>query len=205
MKKILWPADAAALALAGCGQGATGGGGGDAARDQIRDRRLLDRLSVHPGGRRALRPGQCQFPPADGRIDRHRRAASTCSAAASAPSIPDVANASRRIKASELEQCNRNGVNQIIEIPVGIDGLALIEFGAALDRLPLTARDIYAALAANPFGRPQTARTWRDVNPALPDVPIRVYGPPPTSGTRDSFAELILDQGLRHRPGDGAR
>ena len=54
--------------------------------------------------------------------------------------------------------------------------------------------------AANPFGRPQTARTWRDVNPSLPNVPIRVYGPPPTSGTRDSFAELILDKGCNTDP-----
>jgi phosphate transport system substrate-binding protein len=108
---------------------------------------------------------------------------------------PDVVNASRRIKAGEIEQCNRNGVNQIIEIPVGIDGLALVESATRSTGCRLTARDVYAALAANPFGRPQTARTWRDVNPALPAVAIRVYGPPPTSGTRDSFAELILDKG----------
>jgi phosphate transport system substrate-binding protein len=111
-----------------------------------------------------------------------------------------VANASRRIKASEIELCNRNGVRQIIEIPVGIDGLALIESATRPTNFRLTVRDVYAALAANPFGRPQTARTWRDVNPSLPAVPIRVYGPPPTSGTRDSFAELILDKGCNTDP-----
>ena len=104
---------------------------------------------------------------------------------------------SRRARSSN---CNRNGVRQIIEIPVGIDGLALIESAQRPTGFQLTARDVYAALAANPFGRPQTARTWRDVNPALPDVPIRVYGPPPTSGTRDSFAELILDKGCNTDP-----
>jgi phosphate transport system substrate-binding protein len=114
--------------------------------------------------------------------------------------FPDIANASRRIKASEYAQCRRNGVNQVIELAVGIDGLALIESAARPTGFNLTPRDIYAALAANPFGRPQTAHTWRDVNPALPDVPIRVYGPPPTSGTRDSFAELILDKGCNSDP-----
>ena len=71
----------------------------------------------------------------------------------------------------------------------------------------LTQADIYKALAANPFGKgPNKAQTWKDVNPALPAMKIRVLGPPPTSGTRDSLADLYLDQGLRHRSGDeGAR
>jgi phosphate transport system substrate-binding protein len=85
-------------------------------------------------------------------------------------------------------------------VPVGIDGLALIESARTPTNFTLTPRDIYMALAATPFGRPQTARTWRDVNPALPAVAIRVYGPPPTSGTRDSFAELILDKGCDTDP-----
>jgi phosphate transport system substrate-binding protein len=114
--------------------------------------------------------------------------------------FPDVANASRRIKASELESCREHGVNQVIEVPIGIDGLALIESATRPTGYQLTLRDIYAALAANPFGRPQTARTWRDVNPNLPDVPILVYGPPPTSGTRDSFVELFLVKGCDTDP-----
>ena len=113
---------------------------------------------------------------------------------------PDVANASRRIKKSELESCVKNGVNQVIEVPVGIDGLALIESATRPTGFSLSLRDIYAGLAANPFGRPQTARTWRDVNPQLPDVPILVYGPPPTSGTRDSFVELMLIKGCESDP-----
>ena len=107
---------------------------------------------------------------------------------------PDMTNASRRIKASEYQDCARNGVRQVIEVPIGIDGLALIE-GKSGAGMSLTARDVYAALAANPFGKPNTAKTWKDVNPALPAVAIQVYGPPPTSGTRDSLAELILEKG----------
>jgi phosphate transport system substrate-binding protein len=112
---------------------------------------------------------------------------------------PDMANASRRIKASEFQDCSKNGVKQVIEIPVGIDGLALIE-GKNGGGMRLTVRDVYAALAANPFGKPNTAKTWKDVNPALPATPIQVYGPPPTSGTRDSLAELILEKGCESDP-----
>lgn len=114
--------------------------------------------------------------------------------------FPDVVNASRRIKASEFARCRQNGVGQIVEVPVGIDGLALIESAQRPTGFNLSTRDVYAALAAEPFGRPQTARTWRDVNPSLPDVPILVYGPPPTSGTRDSFVELMLHKGCESDP-----
>ena len=112
---------------------------------------------------------------------------------------PDMTNASRRIKASELEKCHENGVNRVIEIPVGIDGLVLIESKES-QPLNLTLEDVYKGLAATPYGRPQTAKTWRDVNPALPAIPIQMYGPPPTSGTRDSFAELILEKGCDANP-----
>src|SRR6218665_1665192 len=114
--------------------------------------------------------------------------------------FPDVENASRRIKASEFARCRANGVNHVIEVPVGIDGIALIESAQRPTGFNLTTRDVYAALAAEPFGRPQTARTWRDVNPSLPAVPILVYGPPPTSGTRDSLVELMLHKGCEADP-----
>jgi phosphate transport system substrate-binding protein len=113
--------------------------------------------------------------------------------------FPDLTNASRRIKASEYQSCQQNGVKQIIEVPVGIDGLALIEAknGPAMQ---LRVEDVYKALAATPYGKPNTAKTWRDVNPSLPAIPIMVFGPPPTSGTRDSFAELILEKGCDANP-----
>ena len=113
--------------------------------------------------------------------------------------FPDLTNASRRIKPSEVEDCAKNGVNQIIEFPVGIDGLTVIESVNA-PPMKLTLRDLYAALAATPFGKPQTAQTWKDVNPALPATKIRVLGPPPTSGTRDSLNELFLQAGCETDP-----
>src|SRR4029453_8363332 len=107
---------------------------------------------------------------------------------------PDMANASRQMKASEYADCAKTGAKQVIEVPIGIDGLTLIE-GKDGPGLDLTVADIYKALAANPFGKPNTAKTWKDVNPSLPATEIRVYGPPPTSGTRDAFAELIMEKG----------
>jgi phosphate transport system substrate-binding protein len=112
-----------------------------------------------------------------------------------------MTNASRRIKKSELELCAANGVKQVVEVPIGIDGLALIEGINAGHNFQLTTADVYKALAATPFGKgPNTAKTWKDVNPALPAVAIKVFGPPPTSGTRDSFAELILEKGCDSDP-----
>ena len=113
---------------------------------------------------------------------------------------PDVEDASREIKKSEYETCVKNGVKTIIEVPVGIDGLTIIEAsnGPAMN---LTQADIYKALAANPFGKGQnTTQTWKDVNPSLPAVKIRVLGPPPTSGTRDSLADLYLTKGCDTDP-----
>jgi phosphate transport system substrate-binding protein len=105
--------------------------------------------------------------------------------------FPDVANASRRMKASEAKACAANGVTKITEVQVGIDGIAL----STSKRTPiqgLTTRDVYLALAKTPFGKPNKAKTWKDVNGKLPAIPIRVYGPPPTSGTRDSLVELMM-------------
>jgi phosphate transport system substrate-binding protein len=113
---------------------------------------------------------------------------------------PDLTDASRQIKKSEFDDCARNGVKQVIEVPIGIDGLTFIQNKGA-PALSLTAKDIYAGLAANPFGKgPNTAKTWHDVNPALPAQKIHVLGPPPTSGTRDSLADLILAKGCESDP-----
>ena len=117
--------------------------------------------------------------------------------------FPDVANASRRMKASEAKACAANGVTKITEIQVGIDGIAL----SSSKRTPiqsLTTRDVYLALAKTPFGKPNRAKTWKDVNAKLPALPIRVYGPPPTSGTRDAFGELVMTAGCDSNPGMAA-
>ena len=105
--------------------------------------------------------------------------------------FPDISNASRRMKAKEAQQCAANGVKDVTEIQIGLDGVAV----ATAHGTPiagLTQRDLYLALAKTPFGKPNKAKTWKDVNGKLPALPIRVYGPPTTSGTRDALGELIL-------------
>jgi phosphate transport system substrate-binding protein len=113
--------------------------------------------------------------------------------------FPDVANASRRMKKSEYEDCAKKGVKDIVEIQIGLDGIAFAEANGGL-KMKLSPVDVYKALAANPFGKPNTAKNWSDVNPALPNAPILVYGPPSTSGTRDALAELILTKGCDSDP-----
>lgn len=108
--------------------------------------------------------------------------------------FPDIANASRRMKRSEYDKCQKNNVGEIMEIIIGIDGIALAESNAG-PKMALTKKDIYLAIGANPMGKPNTSKTWKDVNPSLPAIPIQVMGPPSTSGTRDAFVELILEPG----------
>jgi phosphate transport system substrate-binding protein len=112
---------------------------------------------------------------------------------------PDIANASRRMKKSEFDDCQKNGVKDIVEVQVGLDGIAFAEAKGGIG-IDLTQADVYKALAANPFGKPNTAKTWADVNPKLPALPILVYGPPSTSGTRDALKELILMKGCDTDP-----
>lgn len=106
----------------------------------------------------------------------------------------DIADASRRMKRSEYEMCAHNGAGELLEIQIGIDGVAFAQSRNG-PRMALTPADLYRALAAAPGGQPNKATNWREVNPALPDMPIRVYGPPATSGTRDTLAGLILAHG----------
>lgn len=113
---------------------------------------------------------------------------------------PDIEDASRRMKKSEFEQCQANGVKEIVEIQVGVDGLAFAESKEG-PGFKLTPELIYKALAANPFGKGENkTQKWSDVDPSLPSVAISVFGPPSTSGTRDSLAELILEAGCKSDP-----
>ena len=112
---------------------------------------------------------------------------------------PDIANASRRMTAAEFETCQSNGVKDITEIQVGLDGIAFASAQGGIS-MQLTPEIVYRALAANPYGKAQTARTWEDVDPSLPDVKILVYGPPSTSGTRDALKELVLKPGCEAQP-----
>ena len=114
------------------------------------------------------------------------------------PQHPDVANASRAMKKSEFETCAKNGVTDILEIKIGFDGLTIAENKAgALSAL--TKKQVYLALAktipVNGQMVPNPNKTWKDVDASLPATKIEVLGPPPTSGTRDSFLELFMEAG----------
>ncbi len=116
---------------------------------------------------------------------------------------PDITNASRRIKKSELDQCRRNGVEEIVEVKIGYDGIVLANSKKA-QPLKLSRKDIFLALAKgvpDPKGGekliPNPYRTWKDVNNSLPNRKIEVLGPPPTSGTRDAFVELAMETGAK--------
>ena len=121
-------------------------------------------------------------------------------------STPDITNSSRKIKSGEVETCGKNGVGDVTEAKIGYDGIVLAN-SKAVAPMEVTRREIFLALArevpdpggaesfvANPY------TTWKDVNPALPDTKIEVLGPPPTSGTRDAFAELALEGGCKTFP-----
>ncbi len=114
---------------------------------------------------------------------------------------PDITNSSRRIKSGEFEDCQKNGVKEIVEVLIGYDGIVLANAKGAAP-MQLSRKDIYMALAKmvpGPDGKliDNPNKTWRDVNAALPATKIEVLGPPPTSGTRDAFAELALEGGAR--------
>lgn len=114
---------------------------------------------------------------------------------------PDITNASRRIKKSEVEKCAQAGINDIVEVKIGYDGIVLGNSKKS-PVLKLTRKDIFLALAKDvPDGegnwKANPHKTWKDVNAALPAVKIEVMGPPPTSGTRDAFVELALEGGCK--------
>ncbi|GAB5469909.1 MAG: PstS family phosphate ABC transporter substrate-binding protein [Rhodospirillales bacterium] len=110
---------------------------------------------------------------------------------------PDVTNASRKIKTSEIELCASNGVTGIVEVRIGFDGIVLAN-SKAHTPYSLTKEQVFLALAkevptdgelaANPY------TTWSEIDSSLPNEKIEIYGPPPTSGTRDAFVELVMEE-----------
>ena len=118
---------------------------------------------------------------------------------------PDVTNASRAIKQSEVDTCAANGVTEIVEVKIGYDGIVIAN---AIDATPvsLSRADIFRALAKEVPGAgagelvKNPYKTWSDVNPELPATRIEVLGPPPTSGTRDAFVELAMEGGCNTVP-----
>ena len=187
-------AAAAALALAACG---TQGGAGDT-RDSIR---AVGSSTVFPFAKTVAESLTRSNPAIKAPIIESTGTGGGinlfCSGVGAA--TPDIVNASRRMKAEEFANCKANGVTDVIEIQVGLDGLAFAAAKGGLN-MNLTPAIVYKALAANPYGEPQTAKTWRDVDPSLPAQPILVYGPPSTSGTRDALKELMLQKGCETDP-----
>jgi len=187
---------ASVLMLAACQNQATSGGG---ARDQIR---AVGSSTVYPFATAAAElfvqanPGM-KLPTIE---STGTGAGMKLFCAGIGGQHPDIEDASRRMKKSEFEQCQANGVTDIVEIQIGVDGLAFAE-SVKGPGLKLTPKLAYEALAANPYGKgPNSAKTWADVDPSLPATPISVFGPPSTSGTRDSLAELILEVGCNSDP-----
>ena len=114
---------------------------------------------------------------------------------------PDITNSSRRIKKSELEKTAKNGIVEIVEVKIGYDGIVIGNSKKA-ETMKLTRKDIFLALAAQvPDSNGKLVanpnKTWKEINPSLPDIKIEVIGPPPTSGTRDAFSELAMEGGAK--------
>jgi phosphate transport system substrate-binding protein len=183
------------LALAACGETGSSGSGGS--RDFVR---VVGSSTVYPFAtavsETAVKASGIKSPVVE---STGTGAGMKLFCAGVGASHPDIENASRRIKNSEYEDCAKNGVKNVIEVQIGLDGIAFASAKGGLV-MPLTVTDVYKALAATPFGKPNTAKNWNDVNPALPAVPISVYGPPSTSGTRDALKELIMTKGCETDP-----
>ena len=121
------------------------------------------------------------------------------------PGFPDISNASRQIKKGEFETCQKNGVTEIVEIKIGYDGIVIANSKAATP-VTLTKQEVYLALAKEIYDPskqafvPNPYTKWNEINPNLPAIKIDVMGPPPTSGTRDAFAELVMAKGAQEVP-----
>ncbi len=117
--------------------------------------------------------------------------------------FPDIANASRPMKKAEFDQCAANGVKDIVQIKIGFDGIVV-----ASDKdgpnYAFKIEHLYLGLAANVLRQGKFIanpyKTWDEVGSGLPGNNILVYGPPPTSGTRDAFVELGIEAGARKYP-----
>jgi phosphate transport system substrate-binding protein len=117
---------------------------------------------------------------------------------------PDATNASRRMKKSEFEMCQKNGVKDIVEINIGFDGLTVAQSKQGTP-LKLSLAQLLLAVAKEvpgPDGKliANPNKNWSDIDKSLPNVKIEILGPPPTSGTRDSFHELLLEKGAEQIP-----
>lgn len=194
---------AALLALAACGDNAGGGSGSQKARTGIW---AAGSSTVFPFSTRvaetfARNAGASASPRVEA-LGTGGGIQAFCGGVG--PSTPDIVNASRPMKASEFDRCVENGVTDIVELKIGYDGIvvATARTGASFN---LELNDLYEALARDVPGADgqlgaNPTKTWNQVNKALPDTRIQVYGPPPTSGTRDAFLELGMAPGAKLIP-----
>jgi len=116
---------------------------------------------------------------------------------------PDITNASRRMKTSEFQDCQNNGVKDITEVRIGSDGIVVAN-SAQAEKMDISLHQLFLALAKdvpNPQGGenlvPNPYKKWSDIDSSLPDMAISVMGPPPTSGTRDAFVEIAMEGGCK--------
>jgi phosphate transport system substrate-binding protein len=207
--KFLLFATAGLLALGACGQSgsnsgkASGGGGASASDDRIA---VVGSSTVFPFSSAAAEKFS-----ATGRF-KTPRVESTGTGGGFAifcrglgGELPDIANASRQIKKSEFDTCVTNGVTDIVEIKLGFDGIVIASAKSGT-KIALTKYEVYQALAKELYSAetktfvPNPNTNWNQINPALPNTKIDVMGPPPTSGTRDAFVELVMEKGAEERP-----
>lgn len=186
-KSILLAATLAALTLAGTAQ----------ARDQIR---IVGSSTVYPFSTQVAeqfgRQGKFKTPVVES-TGTGGGFKLFCSGVGE--SFPDITNASRAIKASEVEACAKAGVGAITEVKIGFDGIVLANNKTAKP-MTITRKQLYLALAKQVPGddgslKPNPHATWSSIDPSLPASKIEVMGPPPTSGTRDAFVELVMEFG----------
>lgn len=117
--------------------------------------------------------------------------------------FPDIANASRPMKKSEFDACAAKGVKDIIQLKVGFDGIVVATDKEGAD-YNFKVENLYLGLAQNSLQASKLVKnpykTWDQVGAGLPGNRIVVYGPPPSSGTRDAFIELAIEAGARKFP-----
>ena len=196
MKKFLLTASAAAIAIAGSA-------GIAAARDQIK---VVGSSTVFPYSQAAAE----EFANKTGKPAPVVESTGTgggfkAFCGGIGPDFADVTGASRAIKDSEVKLCADNGVTDITEALIGYDGLSIAHASSAPE-MDLTEEQIFKALAAElPDGKggfvANPNKMWSDIDPSLPAFDIIAFGPPPTSGTRDAFVELVMHDGCKDLPG----
>lgn len=177
---------AAAALLAGCGE-----------QEQVKGFEAVGSSTVYPFAQRVAELYAEAHPdlPTPVIASSGTEAGLTSFCAGAGPDTPSILNASARITKAQFEACKGKGVNDIVELQVGLDGIVFASSAKDGITMDLTPELIYRALAARPFEGEQTAANWSDVDAALPQASIIVYGPPESSGTRLTLGGLVLEKG----------